>query len=67
MTADLRGDNFALLEPFVKPTIKAEGLDVEGLTPQQVIDISRVVEQTTRDTIAASQYDGQLARSSAFS
>lgn len=65
LTSEFRGDNFiptpvsvaSNIKSFVKPTIKLEGLDTEGLTAEQVIGISKIVEKTTRETIRNAQYD----------
>lgn len=68
LTAEFRGDNFSPtpasavpnVKSFVKPTIKLEGLNTDGLTAEQVIGISKIVEQTTRDTIRNAQYDPNM-------
>lgn len=66
LTAEFRGDNFNSppsipnVKSFVKPTIKLEGLDTSGLTPEQVVGMSKIVEQVTRETIQNAQFDGAL-------
>lgn len=57
------------VKSFVKPIIKLKGLDTSGLTPEQVIGMSKIVEQVTRETINNSKFDpslgGQAVRKSA--
>lgn len=71
MTSDLRVDDLAPkqtpIEPakfaFVKPKVHVEGttsVEEISLTPEQVIAVSKLVEEQTRKAIRESKYNGTL-------
>lgn len=69
LTADFRKDDLGeaqvaspipSVKSFVKPTIRLEGLDTSGLTAEQVIGMSKIVEQVTRETIKNSAFNPNL-------
>jgi hypothetical protein len=66
-TENLRVDNFKVVETpskhsFVKPTIKIEGAPMpEHLSAAQVIEISRLVQEHTRQAMKDAKYDPNAA------
>lgn len=65
LTADLREDNFNATtsekpKPFVKPTIHIAGADT-GLTEEQVVAVSKLVQRQAAEAFAKASYDPNAA------
>jgi hypothetical protein len=65
-TDGLREDNFKVTEipskhSFVKPTIHVEGAELDSLTPTQVVQLSKLIQEQTIKAMREANYNPQAA------